>query len=63
MTCTSCKHWNLREAGKMAAQGFGLCDFDAKWIYYSIKHKCSRHKALDADKVNARIVWLDKQKG
>lgn len=61
MTCKSCARWNLRESGKMAEQGFAVCDLDKKFTFYGLDHHCDRFKELEAGKVKARIVWLDKK--
>lgn len=58
--CITCKNWNLRAAGKMAAHGFGKCSRDFKWRYFgaSFERVCAKQVAATADVVESRRKWL-----
>lgn len=61
MTCSSCQHWSLQKAGRMAAQGYGLCSLLKPWLYKAPQYTCQKHKPADADVAHARVEWLNKK--
>lgn len=63
MNCTTCTHWNLKRAGRMAQLGFGVCDKGPLWRFHSPVHTCAKHGAAPAPVVAKRVAWLAKQEG
>lgn len=62
--CIDCEHWTLKGSGDMGKIGFANCAKEKKWVYMSRDSEvCDSFKEIEAEKVKARVVWLDKQKG
>lgn len=61
--CIECKHWNPRESGNLAKLGMAWCM--TKHPLHTVRAyalACQKFEALDAEKVKARVVWLENQK-
>lgn len=58
--CVTCQHFSLRDAGRMAAHGFGNCASRARHVFLSatFERECKTHVGLDADSINKRLAWL-----
>lgn len=56
--CTNCTNWRLKEAGRMAKQGFGLCAIGPRWTY--VAKGCDKSKPAKPEVVAARMAWLAK---
>lgn len=59
--CVTCKHLNLREAGRMAREGFGRCAHRAPSQFTSarIERQCDEHTEADPSVVAERRQWLE----
>ena len=61
--CIRCEHFNLRNAGQMARQGFGHCGLASSRVVFQsavFERQCSKFEAVDpdaADKRRARLDW------
>ena len=64
--CIDCSKWNAKSTDKsMLRLGFAACKAKDKpgYTVSSQARSCDKFDALDAEKVKARVVWLDKKKG
>jgi len=59
--CITCQHFSLRDAGRMAAQGFGLCAQRRPHEFMSatFQRVCAKHAELDAEAVAKRKAWME----
>jgi hypothetical protein len=63
--CIGCQHFNLRNAGQMARQGFGHCGLEpSRAVFQSavFERQCRKFEAADPDTVDKRQAWLDWEK-
>ncbi len=64
--CIDCENLRLKgdaEANAMARAGFGRCAKQKNWHFVSITYKrdCESFQAADAEKQEARKIWMEKQ--
>lgn len=62
--CIGCRHFDLRSAGQMAAQGYGNCAFERPSTFQSatFPRHCQLFVAVDQEDEQRRRQWLaDKQ--
>lgn len=59
--CITCQHFSLRNAGRMATHGFGICTKRAMHEFMSatFQRMCSTHAELDAEAVAERKKWVE----
>lgn len=66
-TCLTCVHWNLKNDKNkphgMARHGFGYCDYDERYRYFSGQFACEKNKyeSVDPDLKKRRIAWRVKE--
>lgn len=64
-TCHECKHWNPKATdANMLRFGFARCDRKALpgHTLSAKAQACAEFKPLEAEKVQARVVWLKQRK-
>lgn len=59
--CITCQHFSLRDSGRMAAQGFGLCAHRRQHEFVSARFQrmCGSHADLNAEAVAKRKAWME----
>ncbi|NYT25372.1 hypothetical protein H0A73_17365 [Alcaligenaceae bacterium] len=59
--CITCRHFNLRDAGRMAHEGFGNCAHRAAHEFTGARYQrvCGQHEEAPADAVEKRREWLE----
>ena len=63
--CITCRHFNLRDAGQMARQGFGHCGLEANRAAFqsaTFERHCRKFDPVDDDTADKRQAWLDWEK-
>lgn len=58
--CIGCRHFDLRRAGEMAAQGYGNCAFERPSVFESatFRRYCTLFVAVDQETEQHRRQWL-----
>lgn len=63
MTCQTCQHWSPKRALGMSKHSYGLCVKSFREATCTApQHQCQRHQAANAEVVQKRVVWLNKEK-
>lgn len=63
--CIGCVHFSLRDAGPMARQGYGHCEFDRSAAVFQsavFERQCRKFEAAQLETVQARQDWLDRER-
>lgn len=60
MTCATCKNWQPRNSGAMAAHRMCPCALGPAWRYLPPSGTCRRQAAVEPAVAEQRIEWIGK---